>query len=1042
MPDLEELLKAYGIEDYAKTLKRNRIDIDVLGQLDVDDLKEMGVRLGDRKRFLRLARDMADKKRGHSSDIHLGDDPASDLSFELTSEIRQITVLFVDLVGSTPLAERLAVEDYHAAVATFHECCAAIVKRNGGMPARYIGDALLACFGYPVAAEDDAHRATLAAKEIIEQVPRLKSPNTGPLHARIGVATGVAMTGDLMGAGRESFGPATGAILNLAARLQALAKPNEIYVDQTTRSLTRGAVRFVDLGEQQLKGFADAQKVWRVGKRETATGTPMAIADWRTPLIGRQEELDLLRLRWKTAANKGSFVLITGEAGIGKSRLINEFVDVAGLPTKRVLRMECVPNETFRPLHPIVKLIETLAGTADADSTAEKRKCLKTWVDEELRLSPEVADVLARLFAPVELNSDDDGIDPKARKSRLFNVLVQILEHIGRDGPCLYLLEDMHWIDPTTQELLDHLVERVAHLRALVVCTYRSSDHRPNFIGEARVSLVSLRRLEPDQSAAIVQGVLGNAALSPAVIETIVSRADGVPFFVEELTRSAIEADANRRGSDRDGGQWAQALPITLHGLLLARIDRVPGANRIMPIGAAIGRSFSHKLLIGAAELTEEEALPLLSDLVSSGLLSRRGAGADLEYAFKHALVQDVAYKSMPRGRRSQVHLRIGKVLEGIYLNHRTVQPEILAYHFEAAGDQMKACAYWRLSAAAAQQSSASKEAVAHIQSALRANEKMPEGSGRQDREIELREMLLVPLEVTRWGSQEIAENLERLRVLHRTSGDDDRPLAVLHGLAGYHIIGGRVRLARGLSDEILDWHGPNHRVSRTLGLRLRGFCQFLSAFFEEAIADFEEVKSICKRVDSEEISHYYHADSALVAQCMICWALALQQSQALFDAAAVEAEVLIDRSGSHWDQLYCLHLLASAYQCIGDVTNCQRILSRVMPMAEEAKSDYWIGWGSVLRGWAVAMTSDDDPNVSVIEEGLKRYVSTGSRQLVPYAKTLMADVHLKAGNLLEYDILVEELRDGRDPAEVKYCDVLLERMAAEAARKAPPASR
>ena len=1029
--DLENLLKLYGIEEYSWILRQNKIDLGIIGQLTTEDLREMGVTLGDRKRFQLLANDLKNKVEIRAAMRLPGLPSAADLGENL-SEIRQITVLFADLVGSTPLAERLEVEDYHLALTAFHECCTNIVHENSGMPARFIGDAILACFGYPAAGEDDANRAIRAGTQIIEQMPHVPSPDAEPLCARVGIATGLAMTGDLMGVGRESFGPATGAILNLASRLQTLAQPGTVFVDQTTRNLAHTDFRFTDIGERQLKGFAEAQRVWRVDGTEDAENSDIDLAGRVTPLVGRREELDLLQNRWRTADRKGSVVLVSGEAGIGKSRLISEFIDLSGLADTQVLRMECLANETLRPLHPVIKLIESIAGSSATSRSVSRNERLRAWVDNKLKLSPETADVLAQLIAPAENTADDDTIDPKTRKARTFTTLVQIIERLGVEEPRLIVLEDIHWIDPTTQEFLDHLVERIADLGVLVVCTYRPPDHRPSFIGEARVSLISLSRLEAEQSAQVMQGVLGNTALPLELAQRIVARADGVPLFVEELTKSAMETGFEAEPGSGPAGQMTQQLPTTLHGLLLARLDRVPGANRIAPIGAAIGRNFAHELLLCAAGMTDTEADPILSDLVSAGLLSRRGSGGETEYSFKHALVQDAAYKTMPRGRRTRVHKRIGDILERIGGTDGPVRPEVLAYHFEAAEDKMKAYEYWRLSAVAAQRSSASEEAVAHIRSALKANEMTPKGSGKRDREIELREMLFVPFEITNWGSDEIAENLERLRALHRELSDNDKPLAVLHGLAGYHIIAGRISLARGFADEILEWYSPNDVIARALGLRCRAFCRFLVGDFSDAIADFEQVISLCEKADPEKMKRFYHADAALISHCMICWALALMRSHDGFAAKVKAAEELIGQSQIPWDQMYSLNILASCYQCHGDAENCLRILARVMPMAEDAKSDYWTGWGSILRGWATAMDEEGDANVSEIEEGLRLYTSTGSRQIVPYAKTLMADVFLKSGNMREYAILRDELRDARDPAEVRYCDVLLDRMSAD----------
>lgn len=1024
MKTLDDILSAHGIGNYSDLLREHRIDVDVFGELSAEDLKELGIPLGDRKRILAIARELAQPDPARN-DIASG---WKETDVYADSEIRQITALFADLVGSTQLAEDLMVEEYHSALTAFHESSAQVVLGHDGTPVRFIGDAILACFGYPSAAEDDATRAVHAASEIVEQVRTIRTAHGGTLAARVGIATGVAMTGEVLGQGKPSFGPASGAILNLAARLQALAEPGSVLIDDNTRGLLRKDFNLLDLGKKELKGFAEPRGVWQV--EAMADAIPVAGPVGReTPLVGRKEELDRLRRHWRDADRKGSFVLVTGEAGIGKSCLVEEFIVQSALPDAQVMRLECQPNETLRPLHPVVQLIEGIAGTRWTRDLIEQRKRLHAWLVDSLKLSPRTVDLIAQFALGPPTDATDDGISARERKAEIFDVLVQIVERQGLDQPRLYFLEDIHWIDPTTEEFLDHLAERIAPLRALVICTYRP-DHAPAFVGEANVRLVSLSRLDGEQSADVMRGVLGNRILPPDIVAEIVSRGEGVPFFVEELTRSAIEA-ATHPGTgacDRNPG----TLPTTLRGSLLARLDRVPSMQKIAPVGAAIGRAFRRSLLLGVAGVPENEAEPILNSLIDTGLITVHGSDEDPRYAFKHALVRDAAYETMPRVRRAGVHRKIAEVLEAESISEEPTRPEVLAWHWSEAQEHEKACERWQVAAAAALRASASTEAVAHIHAALDANEKSRKGSGKRDRELNLREMLFVPLEVTNWGSSEIASNIERMQQLHEELRPTHVPIGVLHGLSGYHVIGGRVALARKYADEILAKSSPTDLVAKALGMRCQAFCDFLSGDFDGAIPKFREIQTLCRSIDRKIIARFYHADTALVAQCMICWALGLRGDERELEREAEIASRMISEVQVPWDQVYALHLMSSAYQCIGDASQCMAYVSRALPLAFERGLDYWIGWGSVLKGWAMTCSDASTQGIPEMQEGLRRYASTGSKQMIPYAKTLLADAHRIAGHITETRALLCELAMERDPAEVRYVDVLIDRIAAK----------
>ncbi|MEM1299607.1 MAG: AAA family ATPase [Pseudomonadota bacterium] len=1028
MKYIDKILHSYGLAKYIPIFEENSIDFDILGQISADDFKDMGVPLGDRKRLLRLVQDLT----GLAADGASAALPAQAMSCggthdpqDVPNEIRQITVLFADLVGSTTLAQQLDVEDSHSVLSAFHECCTEIVRKHGGSPARYIGDAQLACFGYPVAHECDARRAAEAGLAIAAEVEALGASGDLAVRARVGIATGLAMTGELLREGQGSFGPATGPVLNFAARLQSEAQPGSVLVDARTHSMLRGDFRFVDFGEHRLKGFTGAQRIWHLIAVRQA-GAPIVAAQDAAPIVGREEELDLLQRRWDAAKCKGSFVLVSGEAGIGKTRLVEEFIQRAGIPGTQIVRLDCLATETLRPFRPIVQAIAALAGVAEVRGAEERLERLRGWVDRELSLSPRVSDLLAHLIAPSQGEPDSAGDTGRAeRKAQIFETLAQLVERLGMDRPRLFVIEDMHWIDPTTREFLDFLVKRVAPLSAVFVCTFRP-DHTPNFIGEPRVSILNLARLEAEQAAQVMQGVLGETTLAPDLAEEVVARADGVPLFVEELAKSAVEGAVGQSTGRPNRGDMS-ALPTTLRGSLLARLDRVPGSNKLAPVGAAIGQTFPRALLLRVARVPALDADRVLGDLVASGLLAERGSDEARIYTFKHALVRDAAYETMPKSRRKDVHWRIAAALEAIGSSGvDTPRPEVLARHWSAAEDHAKACLCWRDAALEARAASANTEAVLHFEAALKANKQSGLAQEQRDREIEIRTALYVPLQVSNWGSEKIVHNMERLRELRLDRGDGDELLDILHALAGYNIIQGRVSLARRYAHELLERYDARDQVAEVLGLRSLGFCSFLAAEFDAARDQLGRAIALCPGIDEARIKAFYQPDTTLICRSLIAWSYALEGDVGRMQAEIARAVPRVEDRPRKWTRAYALTLIASGYQAVGDAAECHQHSRAALAYAEEVGSDYWIGWNWTLLGWVIATRDRDPDGIRKIEAGIERYRSTGSMQCVPYQTLLLADAQAANGAPDVAGKLVGALQAGIEPLEVRYIDRLV----------------
>ena len=626
--------------------------------------------------------------------------------------------MFCDLVGSTALSARLDPEDLRAVIGRYHACVVETVSRFDGFVAKYMGDGVLVYFGYPQAHEDDAEQAVRAGLALVNAVGEMEAP--GQFQLRIGIATGLVVVGDLIGAGSAQEQAIVRETPNLAARLQALAEPNAIVIAESTRRLIGALFELADLGPQSLKGFAEPQRAWRVLAENRALGRFEALRSGATPLVGREEEIELLLRRW-TGANRGEgqVVLLAGEAGIGKSRLAAALIErVAAEPHTR-LRYFCSPQHTDSALYPIIGQMERAAGLAHDDTPGAKLDKLDALLAPS-STSPEDAGLLAEM-----LSLANDGrypvlaLPPEQRRARTLAALIAQVEALARQFPVLMIFEDAHWSDPTSLEAFGRTIDRIANLRVLLVMTFRP-EYAPPWIGQPQVTMLTINRLAVGEAGTLIDRIAGNHALPAGVRRDIIERTDGIPLFVEEMTKAVLEAGSERAARDLAAVPFAAvAVPASLHASLMARLDRLGAAKRVAQIGAAIGRDFSHALVAAVVGEPETELGAALDRLVAAGLLFRQGVPPHATYLFKHALVQDAAYGTLLREGRRALHARIADILERRFAEIAERQPELLARHYAEAGLIEKAARLWGKAGQQSLERSALVEAIEQMSRAL-----------------------------------------------------------------------------------------------------------------------------------------------------------------------------------------------------------------------------------------------------------------------------------------------------------------------------------
>ena len=713
---MRKWLEAIGLQQYADVLARNDIDLGILRELTEGDLEKLGLSLGHRRRLLKALSSLA------------AEVPVTAAAIAQEAERRPVTILFCDLIGSTELANAIDPEDMSELLQRYQDLCAGAIARYGGLVGQLLGDGVVAYFGYPQAHEDAAERSVRAALAIVGNIGKVVLPDGRPIQVRIGIATGIVVIGDVIRSGGFREQLAFGDTPNLAARLQTLADPDTILVSASTHRLLGVQFEFRALGGQRLKGFANPVEVWQVVcERAVTSRFAAAHSEASGRYVGREQELGMLLNRWRLASQgQGQALFVIGEAGIGKSRIVEEACSRIADDSHTRILCQCSPYHTNSSLHPLIQYLERAASFDTQDTTATKLEKLEALLAATGKFAESTLGLIADLVSLSRISHEAPDRLPAQHKAATIAALFDMIAQLAERQPVVLVLEDAHWMDPSTRELVTDLVAAIEAMRVFMIVTSRP-DPTP---WKARELVTSLRliRLDEAQCAQVVSGIVAARTLAPSLIADIVAKTDGIPLFLEELTKAVMESATPER----------PAVPATLHDSLMARLDRLGPAKEIAQVAAVIGQQFSRGLLERVVPGSSLQLKDCLERLLEGGLIAPRGRAAEASFSFKHALMRDVAYESLLRARREQLHERIGRALEEHFPAKVDSEPEFLAYHFAQAGIPDRAGALFERAGDRSIDRYAYAEAVAHFRAGLAETRRLPESSQRAERELAL----------------------------------------------------------------------------------------------------------------------------------------------------------------------------------------------------------------------------------------------------------------------------------------------------------------
>ena len=1015
-------LNDLGLGTYCESFQRNAIAWDVLPDLNEGDLEALGVLLGHRKILLRAIAQLSPSADGRGpASLPIGVSPEQRLvpPERDQAERRQLTVMFCDLVDSTALSRRLDPEDLQEVIRGFLDACSQAIGRFNGYIAKYMGDGMLVYFGYPQAYENDAERAVHAGLAILETVQALHQDNLYSevgIAARIGIATGHVVVGELMGQDTAKERSVFGETPNLAARLQALAQPNQLIIDPVTKRLVGHGFEFADHGAVSLKGFDTPVQTWQVLslRLSSASRFESSRASQLTNFVGREQEIALLLGRWREAVDgEGQVVLLCGEAGIGKSRIANSLCDRLAEERYQTIQFQCSPFHANTALYPAIDFLRHAAGTAGQDSVEGQLNKLEAMMTESGIENQDMVSVFADLLSIQGHRRDPPlTVSSEKRKDMTLEALVHYLEQVADRSPVLFIVEDAHWLDPTTLDLMTRIIGRIRQMRVLLLITFRP-NFKPVWADYSHVTSLTLSRLPRRQSAELVAAMTGGKVLPPEVQQAILAKTDGVPLYIEAMTENVLESGLLTEGNEAftlKGPLKELPIPDSLHALLMERVDRLGPAKEIVQTGAAIGREFTYELLQATVEATDSQLRHALDLFVASGLVFQEGEIPIAKYHFKHALVQEAAYSTLPKKPRRLLHARIAKTLESRFAERIKMEPELLAYHYEQAGLSGPAVDYWHRAARRDAERSANIEALNHFNRALDLLKELPQGAERNALELELLIARGAPmLSVKGYASDDMEQNYLRAKdLLQEHSGSVHQFLAI-RGLWVFHLVKGHIADAHGLAENLLSLANREQIPDLLIDSHhLLGSTYYFLGRFDEAKHHLLTAKSLDDPNQHRSLALRYGQDPGITARVMLARTLWILGEVEEADTLALEA-IGMARAAEHpYTLVFTLVFLSRIYSAVRNANRTLELTDEAIAVSTQYSFELGLALATASQGWALAANGQVE-GLGKLIHGLSAIRTTGATLDNTFTLALLAETYLHNNRIEEGLGAIEE---------------------------------
>jgi class 3 adenylate cyclase/predicted ATPase len=1048
MKTIADWLSQVGMHEYTQRFAENSIDFDILTDLSDQDLEKIGVTsLGHRRKLLRAIANLKAAEKVTSVPPVAVAPPAPRTAD--TAERRQVTVMFSDLVGSTALAARMDPEDLRELISAYHKCVAEAVGRFGGFVAQYLGDGVLVYFGYPEAHEDDAERAVRAGLEVIAALGAIKT--SALLQTRIGIATGLVVVGDQTGPGEGWERGIVGETPNLAARLQGIAEPNSVVIAEATRRLLGNLFELRDLGTRELKGLAKPVLAWVALRESTVESRFEALhPSGLTALVGREEETELLLRRWSRAkSGNGQVVLISGEPGVGKSRLTAALLETVAPEPHTRLRYFCSPQHTDSAFYPIIGQMERAAGFLYNDTPQQKLDKLDAPLAQTSTSIEDAVLIAEMLSLPNDGRYPALELMPQQRRQKTMEALTAQIETLSRQKPVMMILEDAHWADPTSLEAFGRAIDRIRRLRVLLLVTFRPEFDVP-WAARPYVTALIVNRLTEHEAGAMIDRIVGNRLLSASIRQDIIERSDGIPLFVEEMTKAVLEAGGEIAAGRAVAAVPSRALavPASLHASLMARLDRLGGpAKELAQIAAAIGREFSHPLLASVVRQPQAELESALDRLVVAGLLFRRDEPPHATYLFKHALVQDAAYGTLLREPRRTLHARIAETIESEFADIAENRPELLARHWTEAGVIEKAAFLWGKAGQRSLARSALVEAAEQLRRALDQIATLPSTPVLRGEQIKLQIALVNALmHVKGYAAPEpkaaveqARQFIERAEALGEPPEDPLLLFSALYGVwaASYVAFNGDV--TRELASQFVALaEKQNQIVPLMIGHRLMASSLMLTGDISEGREHYNQAFAFYDPAKHWSLATRFGQDvgvSIFVYRALAQWMLGYP------DTALADANHALEdaRAGGQAGTLmYALFHTSLTNVLCANYAAATAQSDEVVRLADEKNAAIWKALATMQKGCVLALSGKASEGIQMITSGITTYKSTGSRVYLPIFLAHLSRAYSEVGQFDDAWHYIGEALSAVETTKERWYEAEINRISGEIALKLP----